>query len=196
VEVPSDIDDLDYDELHEGHFHEDEIALEDARIETDTKMMAGGRDDLALDKDEHVLIDTERWKGKMDRRIERPHNGLDGDDRVKITTKEKTFDDRIAGQLKLEKDDSMEVDRGQVEIEETKLLQDSLIVRPKDLKLDDVGYLEVGLGGPKQHVTWRQYDNLMGKYLKVCAENEMLRAASPKQQVKEYTFIRFSCSVI
>jgi hypothetical protein len=120
------------------------------------------------------MIGTDDEIGEVIEGAEQEHDGLDAGDRVRVSPEEEEFENRT-----------------------TDLVQDCVVVPAKDLKLHDERRLEVGLVTPSQQiVTRRDYDNLMGKYLKVCVENEMLRAAPSKPQVKEYTLIRISCSVM
>lgn len=119
------------------------------------------------------MIGTDDEIGEMIEGTEQEHDGLDAGDRVRVRPEEE-FENRTTG-----------------------LVEDCVVVRAKDLKLHDERHLEVGLVTPSQQiVTRRDYDNLMGNYLKVCVENEMLRAAPSKPQVKEYTLIRISCSIM
>jgi hypothetical protein len=172
------------DELNPEFIHDDEVEPESKVVQQDVEALADG------------MIGTDDAIGEMVEGAEQEHDGLDASDRARVRPEEE-FENRPTGDQKLEKDGSMEVHGEASEMEETGLAQDCMVVRAKDLKLHEEGHLEVGLVAPRQQiVTRRDYDDVMGKYLKVCVENEMLRAAPSKPQVKEYTLIRISCSVM
>ncbi|KAH8792807.1 hypothetical protein F5882DRAFT_399548 [Hyaloscypha sp. PMI_1271] len=173
------------DELNPEFIHGDEMEPEGKVVQQDMEVLAVG------------MIGTDDAIGEMIEGAEQEHAGLDAGDRARVRPEEEDFENRPTGNQKLEKDGSMEVHGEASEMEETGLAQDCMVVRAKDLKLHEEGHLEVGLVAPRQQiVTRRDYNNLMGKHMKVCVENEMLRAAPSKPQVKEYTLIRFSCSVM
>jgi hypothetical protein len=173
------------DELNPEFIHGDEMEPEGGDVQQDVEMLADG------------MISNDDAIGEMIEGVEQEHDGLDASDRARVRPEEEDFENRPTANQKLEKDGIMEVHGEESEMEETGLVQDCMVVRAKDLKLHDEGHLEVGLVAPRQQiVTRRDYDNLMGKYLKVCVENEMLRAAPSKPQVKEYTLISFSCNVM
>ncbi|KAH8795597.1 hypothetical protein BGZ57DRAFT_847779 [Hyaloscypha finlandica] len=144
--------------------HGDEMEPEGKVVQQDMEVLAVG------------MIGTDDAIGEMIEGAEQEHAGLDAGDRARVRPEEEDFENRPTGNQKLEKDGSMEVHGEASEMEETGLAQDCMVVRAKDLKLHEEGHLEVGLVAPRQQiVTRRDYDNLMGKYMKVGHREEILQ---------------------
>lgn len=80
-----------------------------------------------------------------------------------------------------------------------KKLEAGAVTRPTNITVDGARNLKVGFVAPEQQtITRLEYDTFLEKHLKVCVENEMLRAALEKKQARsEISYYNISfCSVM